>query len=252
VIFYLGGDPAWLVALMYFPKRIYGKLEIWRLLTGLYFLNDFFIVTLLISLWMFRSYLNGKERELGTARFFAYFLINGVVGGILMLPLYWIFIQFYQQADGAFMFPATEPIWCLIMCEMVIYNMSVAEEIRYFCGYPTVRNKYIHWIFAGLICLIFFVIPVDFVTGILLGYLHYWGKMKWMILSANLGERADEWAPFKLLRKIGNYRESEGGLLEPGNADAGPNIEQPAANQQSQPDDKRFPGPGYTVQDPSN
>ena len=73
----------WLLGinLLYFlfasPYLVAHNMQIWRLVTCFY-INDS-LIYMLVSIYCFRLMCNVRETYLGTARFFVYFLINGVI-----------------------------------------------------------------------------------------------------------------------------------------------------------------------------
>jgi hypothetical protein len=186
------------------------------MVTSLFIFGD--LANLVIGIWMFRIWCNEREKEIGTARFIPYFFINCIIGCILLTIWYWLFVQFFSVEDYFEVFNIQQPIWCLIMCEMVIMNMKDPETYFVTWGCRTVKKKYFHWVFTLFFSVFWLCVIIDCVAGIFIGYLHYWGFMSWTIMPTSFGAGADDCFLFRGLAKIGNYRHVDESLL--GNDDA--------------------------------
>lgn len=199
-------------------QKVLEGLQFWRIFTCAYVVC--YLVTYVFMLLIYIPSACYRERDIGTVRYFVYFLLNNLFGQFIFIGLDYLFYVYlipgyqgtteyipqFQYASGG--------LWVIMMSDMVIRNYQDPERpVNFMCCPLQLRAKFTHWCFFTTLSIIFLKIRFDLLAGIIIGHLHIWKLMAWTVISKDAGERAENFVVFRCFSKLKNYIEtSESGL----------------------------------------
>jgi hypothetical protein len=125
----------------------------------------------ILSIFSYQVYSIKKEKELGTLRFFFYFLINNLVVSFIYLLVASLCFRLGVSPLSYFFKLFLFGLWPMIMMEMVKECNQDPEQPSYFMCFPIkIKKKYHPWVFAIFFSVIYGLI-IEVFVGIFVGYL---------------------------------------------------------------------------------
>ncbi|CAG9334819.1 unnamed protein product [Blepharisma stoltei] len=187
------------------PQLTLTSFQLWRLFTFPYV--PISILDLIFEMISFLFLSCKIERKYGTSKYFMYFFINNALIALSMSLIFMLIscipIDYLQGLAYYYL----AGLWPIIMMEIVIRcNKNPEASTQFFFIPIQIKSKYFPFVMTAIFCLL--GVFWELIFGLLFGYLHVYGILKFTILSDEFASRLEDSVVCLGLRKLPHFIEN--------------------------------------------